>query len=647
MRKIVTWIGALIVVLIGAALILPFVLPANVYKEQVAKRVETATGRTLTIEGDLKLQFFPTFQVEVNEATLGNVPNASSPSMIRMERLVVGVNPSALLRREIIITNFTLQKPEIDLEVAKNGSPNWSFEKTSQSEGSETDAEAATDSGNNMSIVALSDIQISDGKITYINHQTDEEYSFDDVDMTISMANLQSPFSAKGSMIYNQEKVDVEMNVRSLSAFTQNVTSPIGIEISSSPIDVSLDGAYSGGANSKLTGATKVSIPSLKRLDEWSGSALGGDLAGALAVTGELSAQGSVYEFTKATVRFDVISGTGNLKVDGRNSKPKLSGRLDVRELDFRPYMKESETATASTGSGFPAWNDNAINAKVLRLADADFEITTNKLWFLAYEIGASNLSISVRNGILKSNLKRLDLYGGQGLGNLTVDGSGNVPRLNAKLDLTTINAEPLVLAATQRDVLSGLGNFVLNVQTQGRTQKEWMSGLSGSGQLFLKDGEIRGVDLTRMVNVVSSLTGLQLENRNGDEDLNQETGATRKTEFVEMGGTFSIANGILNTGDFRLDNDVISLSGRGTINIGNQTVNLKIDPGLNQEDGGTKVAIKVSGPWNDLTYSPDLQSILKQELIEQLGIEKESPANLLLDALFGGQEAPPSEPEE
>jgi AsmA protein len=49
------------------------------YKAELAEQVKSATGRDLTIEGDVSLSIFPTVGIEVGEVAFSNAPGASAP----------------------------------------------------------------------------------------------------------------------------------------------------------------------------------------------------------------------------------------------------------------------------------------------------------------------------------------------------------------------------------------------------------------------------------------------------------------------------------------------------------------------------------------------------------------------------------------
>ena len=55
MKKLLIGIGCLIVLLIVIALVAPFLIPTDTYRNQLVALVNQATGRTLTIAGPVKL----------------------------------------------------------------------------------------------------------------------------------------------------------------------------------------------------------------------------------------------------------------------------------------------------------------------------------------------------------------------------------------------------------------------------------------------------------------------------------------------------------------------------------------------------------------------------------------------------------------
>ena len=61
-------IGLFVIALVGVAL----VFDPNDYKPEISAAVEDATGRTLTLDGDLELNLFPRLRIALGEAALSD-----------------------------------------------------------------------------------------------------------------------------------------------------------------------------------------------------------------------------------------------------------------------------------------------------------------------------------------------------------------------------------------------------------------------------------------------------------------------------------------------------------------------------------------------------------------------------------------------
>ena len=97
MSKILKYLIAAIVALVALAFIVPALIPAETYKTQIIAAVERSTGRTLTIDGNLALQFRPGMEFSIEDVTLSNAPGATDDLMAQMARMTIGV--------EVVIEN--------------------------------------------------------------------------------------------------------------------------------------------------------------------------------------------------------------------------------------------------------------------------------------------------------------------------------------------------------------------------------------------------------------------------------------------------------------------------------------------------------------------------------------------------------------
>ena len=70
MRKFLIGIAVVVVVLIGAAIAVPFLVPVEQYKGRIETEVTRRTGRAFHIEGPVSLSLLPTLAVELNQVQL-------------------------------------------------------------------------------------------------------------------------------------------------------------------------------------------------------------------------------------------------------------------------------------------------------------------------------------------------------------------------------------------------------------------------------------------------------------------------------------------------------------------------------------------------------------------------------------------------
>ncbi len=69
-----TLLGTLIALVLIIILLIVFVIDPNHYKVPIADFVKNVTGRTLSIEGDIKLTVYPWLGFKLGKVSLSNAP---------------------------------------------------------------------------------------------------------------------------------------------------------------------------------------------------------------------------------------------------------------------------------------------------------------------------------------------------------------------------------------------------------------------------------------------------------------------------------------------------------------------------------------------------------------------------------------------
>ncbi len=136
MRKLGIAILVIVVLLVGAALIVPHLIDINQYHSQIQAELEKRLGRQVTL-GNMHLSLFPpSFQVE-NVTIADDAHFAASRPFATAEKLAVSVQFWPLLHKEVEVKSLELVRPHIELIRDAQGA--WNFATLGQ-EGKPTPA---------------------------------------------------------------------------------------------------------------------------------------------------------------------------------------------------------------------------------------------------------------------------------------------------------------------------------------------------------------------------------------------------------------------------------------------------------------------------------------------------------------------------
>jgi len=195
MKPLLKWLllGLAALLLLGIALVVAVVTlvdPAR-YRAIATEAVEQATGRALTLGGDVGLKLFPCCAVGFDEATLGNPTGfAGEPFLhIRSAELAIRLWP-LLSRREIEIGTVRLDGLKANLVGRKDGSNNWTFSDA----GDESGAGDADGSGDAVAGISVAGISIRDASLEYSDEADGSRYRIQNLELTTGPIRGAAPF---------------------------------------------------------------------------------------------------------------------------------------------------------------------------------------------------------------------------------------------------------------------------------------------------------------------------------------------------------------------------------------------------------------------------------------------------------------------
>lgn len=639
MKKILIGIAALVVLVIVAALVVPFFVPTDTYKNQIAQQVKSATGRDLAIKGALGFSLLPNIELKVNDVAFANAPGAATKDMATFKSLLVQLKLMPLLSGNVEVDSFVLVEPIINLEVDKSGKPNWEFQPAAAAKPAEIGKPStapsgpAAPAGDPMATLAklkLGDIRLEKGRISYADARTGDKQALDNVNVTISFPDIQSALAVNGNLTWRGKVVTLKTKVDKPSQLIVGKASPVNLSVDSEPVKLSFAGSLTNSNPLQAGGDLKLDVPSVRELARWTGNPIQmkGTGLGPLNVAGKLAMAGNRISFSGATIALDAIRGKGDFAVATGAKVPTITARLDLEKLDVNPYIGEpqdsaavsKETGKGPAAPGGPAgqtaakpaqqgWSTDPIDVSALRSVNADVALSTGSLIYQKIQIGKSALKVALNGGKLNADLTEMALYNGNGKAQIVVDGSGAVPAINQTIELTNIDSFPLLRDAADMKRLEGKANAKYAISGHGRSQKEIVASLNGDGAVKFVDGAIRGVNIAAMVRNVSSAF------------LKQGFDEAQKTDFAELGGTFTIRNGLFETKDLAMQAPLLRLAATGTSDLPARTMKFRIEPKLvgsikgqggEADKAGLVVPVIVEGPWDSPSWKPDLLGALQ-----------------------------------
>src|SRR5579872_256242 len=639
MKKLLVAVLVIIALIIAAAVIAPFVVPVDTYKARLIAAVKESTGRDLRIDGPVSFHLLPSIELSADQVSFGNAPGGVAKNMARLKSLEVRLQLLPLLTGTVAVDTFVLVDPVISLEVEKDGRPNWEFGGAAVPTPAPAKAAPATAAAGGGALTTLArlriaNLQIENGDVTYVDTRTGKRSELGAINLKVSMTGLDNPMSASGSVAWNKQTVNLDLSVGRPAAFEGGQPTPIKLKIASTPINFSFAGNGVGAPILKLDGDADLNIPSVRGLAAWAGQPMpAGNGFGLLAIKGKVAIAGPKYAFGNAVIAFDAIKGNGGIEFDNGGAKPYIKGSLQLDDLNLNPYIgapASSGAAPAPSGgaggksaSAEQGWSTAPIDTSGLKVADADFFLGANSIEYHNIKVGKSALVVHLKDARLTADLTQLTLYKGTGQGKVTIDGSGTVPAIQETFALKGVDMQPLLHDAANVNLLAGNGSLDMAIDGRGRSQRDIISSLAGKGSLHLDKGKIEGVNIIGIMKNAAKALSMGL------------VGSGNDTDFSTLSGTYTITNGVLKNNDLQLVSSELPMSGAGTVDLPQRQVNYRLTPKV---AGELAVPVLITGPWDNLSYRPDIGAILQQpgQLLNQGGKSLQQVVPKGLQNLFG-----------
>jgi AsmA protein len=651
LKYVLYGLAGLVVLAIAGAIVFVLTFDPNRYKSEIEQAVKERTGRTLKLQGDLKVAVFPSLGADVAKVSL--TERGSDQEFVSLDSAHASVAVMPLLRGEVVVDKVKVAGLKARIIKDKNGKFNFDDllqAKDGKPAEAQKKAPDQTKDGGKVKF-DLAGVSIDRSAVSYQDLATGKELQIQDLKLSTGRVaqkadgKLELAASVKGKnpaldvklSLNANYQVDIPAKLYKLSKVDGAAKGILDkdileAKISAPRVEITADKASgeavtaefklkgpqrSTEASVKIAGvqgsAKALTIPSLTAELVMSGSDM--PRAFKVPVSGSVRA-----DLEKQTANADLSSKFDESNIQAKLglakfSPPAYTFDINVDKLNLDQYFPpKSAPSSAPAGKdgkgGGPAkQEDSPVDLSAIKDLNANGKLAFGALQARGLKLANLKAEVKAAGGRLDVAPHSANLYDGSLSGALALQANGN--RVSLKESLSNVSVGPLLRDVAKQDRLEGRGNVTLDVAGSGATVNAIKKSLEGSAKVNLRDGAIKGIDVAGLIKKVKSL-GKSDEGSANSKD---------ETKFTELNASFTIKNGVAHNQDLDIKAPLIRLSGAGDVDIGNSSLNYVVKAsvvattkgqggaGLEQLAGLT-VPVKLSGPLDSMKYQVDYGAV-------------------------------------
>lgn len=565
----------------------------------------------------------PYLMVKLQDVTFSNADWASEKTMATLGALEINVALKPLLDKKIEVTKFVLDQPVINLEVALDGKKNWEFPKAKEEpakEGAPSQVDNAVEGLKKDLQFSFSQFELKKGQLNFVDRSARSGVMLDKIDLTATYPDLTSSIQLDGWFEYLGRRVSLFASLDKPLAFAKG-------EVSNGKVNIKSDGVMELSAEGKLAtagtmlaGKIGADLISLEKFVSW---LTGGKEKPMPFDHVKFNSQAvltpDALKLDGAKLVLDEVQANGDVSLGLSTPKPDFRARVSLNHLNLDRFTgggKESSSSGAAAGGGADAgWSDAPIDFSGLKAVNADLVLQTKGFSLRGAEVGASTLTVQLKDANLHFKTSEATLFGGKFLSDLTVDASKKQPAMTFRFGMNDVEAKPVLTTFAKFDKLSGKADAAVQVASAGFSQRALISNLSGSGDFNFKNGSLKGIDF---VNILTAIQSRLAEMGVGEG----------KTDFVDLGGTFKIESGVARNSDLKMRGPLVQATGAGAIDLPKKFINYRALPVLTASSGtdnakGFQVPVDIKGPFSNIKVKPDYKAVVANLLENPEDIQK------------------------
>lgn len=215
-------------VLMGATLAyIAATFDPNDYRDQLTRTVAEKTGRTLTLEGDLRLTFFPKIGVGLGRTTLSEANSSDEFVSINDVRVALAVIP--LLSKRFVVDELIVDGLRARFVKRADGTLNIDdlLGKRNAATAASADKPDAGESPPSSVKFDIGGVRITDAALTWVDEQAATKYELVSLSLKTGRVAPEAPTAFELAATLKSDKPTLDLNTKASGTLTANVETQV------------------------------------------------------------------------------------------------------------------------------------------------------------------------------------------------------------------------------------------------------------------------------------------------------------------------------------------------------------------------------------------------------------------------------------
>ncbi len=205
----VFYFGILLVLVVAAALIAPFVVSWDRYKPELQAYGQKLTGRDVVIAGPVQVRLFPWPRLEAQDVRIANAKEFGAGDFLSTDKVTVRLSLAGLFNGSLDVEAVDLEAPQLVIIRNKAGETNWRM----------TPAQAISKSGV-LNRVKLDQILVHNGSIWMQDEGRNYSGALSKIEAKLAAGAIEGPWKLNGQGTFRGQVLDLSVSTGVYAANT-------------------------------------------------------------------------------------------------------------------------------------------------------------------------------------------------------------------------------------------------------------------------------------------------------------------------------------------------------------------------------------------------------------------------------------------